>query len=226
MNSWEVFSREFENQFISDAYRRRKREELRMLRQEKMKVAEYHHKFESLCLHMDRPSDREKMEAFFFGLRADFRDVLSAYNYKTYKEVVEDAYRRDSVLMEPSRGSYDSRSDRLPYSVNKGKKMSGFGSWERNKRAKSSSESSGGLYSSDGGSSTGSFSGSCYVCGQQGHRARTCPKNPRMAQGSRSRGEGNSSSRGSSRGRNGNQGRNQSGRFPGRSSQSVNQDVE
>ncbi|KAM7461570.1 hypothetical protein LguiA_029691 [Lonicera macranthoides] len=78
INSWEVFCREFENQFISDAYRRRKREELRMLRQEGMTVAEYHQKFESLCLHMDRPSDRERMEAFFFGLRADFRDVLSA----------------------------------------------------------------------------------------------------------------------------------------------------
>ncbi|KAM7490111.1 hypothetical protein LguiA_033032 [Lonicera macranthoides] len=226
INSWEVFCREFENQFISDAYRRRKREELWMLRQEGMTVAEYHQKFESLCLHMDRPSDRERMEAFFFGLRADFRDVLSAYNYQTYKEVVEAAYWRDSVLMEPSRGSYNSRSDRLSYTADRGKKRSGFGDWERNKKAKSSSESSGGLYSSDGGSSTGSFSGSCYVCGQQGHRARSCPNNPQMNWGSRSRGEGSSSSRGSNRGRIGNRGRSQSSRLTGRSSQTISQDVE
>ena len=68
MSSWDVFRKEFENQFISDAYCRRKRDELRMLRQGDMSVGEYHQKFQSLCWHMDRPSDREKIKAFFFGL--------------------------------------------------------------------------------------------------------------------------------------------------------------
>lgn len=120
--------------------------------------------------------------------------------------MVEVAYRKDSVLVQLSRDNFSSRFDRISYSASKGNKRSSFGNWGKNKKAKSSSESSSGLYSNDGSSSTGSFSSPCFACGQQGHMARTCPNNPRVHRGGCSREKGSTTSRGSGRGRNGNRG--------------------
>lgn len=62
-----------------------------------MSVVEYHQKFEELCLYLDRPSNKEKMETFFFGFREDFHNVLSGFNFQSYKEVVEAAHERFCV---------------------------------------------------------------------------------------------------------------------------------
>lgn len=187
-----------------------------------MMVAEYHQKFGSLCLHIDHSSDMEKMVEFFFGSRAYFQDVLSAFNFLSYKEVIETTYRRDSVLMQPGRDTFFICSGRSSFSSDKGKKRSAIGNWGKNKKGKSSSESSGGLYSNDGGSSTGSFSGPCLVYGQQGHIGRTCPNSPRVHHGGRSGGECSSTSRGADGGYSGSQGLSELGRSSGRSSHSVN----
>ena len=118
-------------------------------------MEEYRLKFEELSVYMDTfaLSDQEKKEMLFQGLKEEYRCAMGFYEFFSFEQLVEAALNLDNQYAQARRFSFSSDAGRK-----RGNEGYRRGKWGKDKKAHSSSESSGGNYPSSG-SSSGRTSG-------------------------------------------------------------------
>ncbi|KAL3741598.1 hypothetical protein ACJRO7_017116 [Eucalyptus globulus] len=182
---WNAFLEAFNEKYFSDCAREVKMGEFQRLRQGTMSVDQYEVKFTELSQYapelVQRPSDRARR--FRDGFRPEVRSLLVPLDLKEYN----DLYRRAQLIEKDQNERAAASGSRL--NLNRGDNQFGrrpmpggrYPVPPNRKGGVGKSSSSYHEACRSCGRRHGSApcplrTGACYECGQQGHRARDCPR--------------------------------------------------
>ncbi|XP_038983677.1 uncharacterized protein LOC120111190 [Phoenix dactylifera] len=181
--TWEGFKELFRDKYIPQSVRRQKFREFTRLEQGNMTVAEYAAKFEELARYAPGQveNERERAEKFESGLRARIRQQVSTFELSSYKDVVNKALVVERGLndTQEERERILKKRNRQAELQNKHGKNTEFGPKKQTTgNDKTQRKDTVKCYRCGGPhyqSECNWFNGNCFSCGQQGHRADTCP---------------------------------------------------